>query len=41
MCMIDEADEWMLYSERQRRARKEHRCTECRRTIEPGSAGPR
>lgn len=37
MCLIDDCDERMtMVSERWQTARKEHQCTECRRTISSG-----
>lgn len=36
MCMIDSAEDSDFYSETWRKARKEHRCEECRRTIVAG-----
>lgn len=36
MCMIDSAEHNSFYNETWRRARKEHLCEECRRTIAPG-----
>ena len=37
MCMIDGADGYNAFSrDETRKARKEHRCVECRRMIQPG-----
>lgn len=36
MCMIDDAEPWDFYHQEIRRAGKQHRCNECRRTIERG-----
>ncbi len=36
MCRIDGADRSEVYSESTHRARKEHKCYECRRAIMPG-----
>lgn len=37
MCMLDDAEPWTVFDEEKNiRARTEHRCTECRRTIEAG-----
>ena len=36
MCAIDDADRYTVYHEATRRARKQHKCDECRRLIEPG-----
>lgn len=36
MCMIEDADPWTILSEGIRTARKQHRCGECYRTIQPG-----
>ena len=36
MCMIDDCEPWEFHNEGRRRAAKEHRCGECRRTIAPG-----
>lgn len=37
MCMIDGCDGFVtVLSSNKRKARKEHHCTECRRTIQPG-----
>jgi len=34
--MIDDCEPWEFHNEGRRRAAKEHRCGECRRTIAPG-----
>lgn len=36
MCMVDSGEYWQFAAYVMRRARKEHRCGECRRTINPG-----
>lgn len=36
MCMMGDDEDWAVYSEGARRARKAHKCVECRRVIEPG-----
>lgn len=37
MCMVDDADPWEFFSDRDvKSARKEHRCDECQRMIRPG-----
>lgn len=36
MCRIDGADRSEVLQSAMRKARKEHRCSECRRTIQPG-----
>jgi hypothetical protein len=36
MCMWDDAEAYEIYHLQLRTARKEHRCDECDRTIEPG-----
>lgn len=36
MCMIDDLDPCEFYHEAKHKARKQHRCGECGRTIEPG-----
>ena len=36
MCMIGDTEPWEFHAEKDRRARKPHRCGECNRTIEPG-----
>lgn len=36
MCMIEMAEPWQVYEEKQVTARKPHACGECQRTIEPG-----
>ena len=36
MCMYDDTDGWKVFHQTDRRAAKEHRCSECRRTIEKG-----
>lgn len=35
MCRIEQADDGKMVTALDRRARKEHRCSECRRTIHP------
>lgn len=35
VCAIDDVEPWEVYREESRRARKEYRCFECGRTIEP------
>jgi hypothetical protein len=36
MCRIEDAEPWSWYNQEQRRAAKEHTCTECRRIITKG-----
>lgn len=36
MCDIEGCDEWELFSSKERRAAKEHRCIDCDRTITKG-----
>jgi hypothetical protein len=36
MCMVDYGDGWKVFRAEQRTARKEYRCYECNRVIEPG-----
>lgn len=36
MCSIDDAEPWTVYSQTERRARKDHRCCDCGRIIAKG-----
>lgn len=36
MCMLDLGDGWKVFSSVTRKARKTHRCAECRRDVAPG-----
>lgn len=36
MCEVEDAEPWSVVTVVQRKAAKEHRCTECFRTIRPG-----
>lgn len=36
MCMIDDCEPWTVHHDETRKAAKDHRCDECRRTISKG-----